>query len=72
MSNSFAFDLLVQKKIFKKVPLFSPFLGVGPFVTLGTLKSPSPKNAPYQFKKHSGQWFMRFSKLFAIYNCTCI
>jgi len=27
MSNMFAFVLLVQKKIFKKITLFGPFLG---------------------------------------------
>jgi len=38
MPNSFAFDVLVhKKKILKKIPLFGPFLGTGPFVTLGTL-----------------------------------
>jgi len=37
MPNSFAFDLLVHhKKIFLKIHFVGPFLGAGPFVTLGT------------------------------------
>jgi len=35
--TNFAFGLLVHQKIFKKCPLFDPFLGVGPFMTPGTL-----------------------------------
>jgi len=48
---NFAFGLLVHQKILKIFPLFGPFLGVGPFMTPGTLlhklESPCPKVASY-------------------------
>jgi len=64
MLNIFTFGLLVHHhQIFKSFPIFGPFLGSGPFVTLETslnkLKSPWVKNAQCQLKMHSGhsQWF---------------
>jgi len=37
MPNILAFGLRVHQNIFKKMPLFGPFLGAGPFMTPGTL-----------------------------------
>jgi len=37
MPDISAFGLSVHHQIFKKIPLFGPFLGVRPFMTPGTL-----------------------------------
>jgi len=64
MPNISAFGLRVHQKIFKKCPLFYPFLGVGPFMTPGTLFAQTgislfQGHASYQISMQSDHWFVR-------------